>query len=221
MRLIPHELQLRLDGGITTLAHVWRVTRRDGAVFAFTDHDQDLAFDGVIAKAGSGLAPLEIEKTASLAPDVAAAAGALSGDAVTAQDLAAGLWDGAVVTLHRVDWTDARLSMHLFAGRLGEVRTIDGRFTAELRGLKAGLDRSVGRLFARTCDAALGDSRCRVDLTDPEFSSAVCDKTFETCRARFRNAENFRGFPHMPGIDALIAPVSVGSNNDGGSRWTR
>ena len=33
--------------------------------------------------------------------------------------------------------------------------------------------------------------------------SEGCDKTFETCHARFGNHLNFRGFPHMPGDDAL------------------
>ncbi len=30
-----------------------------------------------------------------------------------------------------------------------------------------------------------------------------CDKSFATCRARFANAENFRGEPHLPGMDLL------------------
>lgn len=30
-----------------------------------------------------------------------------------------------------------------------------------------------------------------------------CDKMFATCRARFANAENFRGEPHLPGNDLL------------------
>jgi uncharacterized phage protein (TIGR02218 family) len=30
-----------------------------------------------------------------------------------------------------------------------------------------------------------------------------CDKSFGTCRARFANAENFRGEPHLPGMDLL------------------
>ena len=31
--------------------------------------------------------------------------------------------------------------------------------------------------------------------------SAGCDKRFLTCRAKFNNAVNFQGFPHMPGND--------------------
>lgn len=33
--------------------------------------------------------------------------------------------------------------------------------------------------------------------------SAGCDKQLTTCRDRFSNAVNFRGFPHMPGNDAI------------------
>jgi uncharacterized phage protein (TIGR02218 family) len=34
--------------------------------------------------------------------------------------------------------------------------------------------------------------------------SAGCDKQFATCRSKFANGKNFRGFPHMPGNDALL-----------------
>lgn len=33
--------------------------------------------------------------------------------------------------------------------------------------------------------------------------TAGCDKTIATCRAKFANAVNYRGFPHMPGNDLL------------------
>lgn len=49
-------------------------------------------------------------------------------------------------------------------------------------------------------------------------ASAGCDKRFATCRAKFANAENFRGFPHMPGDDALLAGVDPAQPMDGGSR---
>ncbi len=33
---------------------------------------------------------------------------------------------------------------------------------------------------------------------------AGCDKQFSTCRLRFANSVNYRGFPHMPGNDFII-----------------
>jgi uncharacterized phage protein (TIGR02218 family) len=48
---------------------------------------------------------------------------------------------------------------------------------------------------------------------------AGCDKQFTTCKAKFSNAANFRGFPHMPGTDFVAAfAVSGDPNNDGGKR---
>lgn len=44
-----------------------------------------------------------------------------------------------------------------------------------------------------------------------------CDKLFETCRDRFANAAAFRGFPHIPGNDFLVASPASGGPNDGGA----
>lgn len=38
---------------------------------------------------------------------------------------------------------------------------------------------------------------------------AGCDRRFETCKTRFSNKDNFRGFPHIPGLDkALTVPAN-------------
>lgn len=48
---------------------------------------------------------------------------------------------------------------------------------------------------------------------------AGCDKQFGTCRAKFSNGENFRGFPHLPGTDFVTTFASrEDQSNDGGSR---
>jgi uncharacterized phage protein (TIGR02218 family) len=48
---------------------------------------------------------------------------------------------------------------------------------------------------------------------------AGCDKQLETCRFKFSNAVNFRGFPHMPGTDFVAGfAASTDPNNDGGKR---
>ena len=46
-----------------------------------------------------------------------------------------------------------------------------------------------------------------------------CDKQFATCRAKFANAANFRGFPHMIGDDAALSAVASSTPLDGGSRY--
>lgn len=49
--------------------------------------------------------------------------------------------------------------------------------------------------------------------------TAGCDKRFQTCKSRFDNTVNFRGFPHIPGNDFVISyPVQGQPGNDGASR---
>jgi uncharacterized phage protein (TIGR02218 family) len=57
-----------------------------------------------------------------------------------------------------------------------------------------------------------------VEAGDTFTVTAGCDKTLDTCKARFDNIENFRGFPHMPGNDRAFAyVVGESGENDGGS----
>ncbi|OYV38785.1 MAG: beta tubulin [Rhodospirillales bacterium 20-64-7] len=52
---------------------------------------------------------------------------------------------------------------------------------------------------------------------DSFIVSAGCDKSFATCRDRFGNVVNFRGCPHMPGNDIVMAYPSQTMVMDGGS----
>jgi uncharacterized phage protein (TIGR02218 family) len=48
--------------------------------------------------------------------------------------------------------------------------------------------------------------------------SAGCDKRLATCGGKFANVPNFRGFPHMPGNDFVLAVAASGDAVfDGGS----
>ena len=42
-----------------------------------------------------------------------------------------------------------------------------------------------------------------------------CDKSFATCRDRFDNAENFRGFPYLPGNNFAFSYASEEGEHDG------
>lgn len=48
--------------------------------------------------------------------------------------------------------------------------------------------------------------------------TAGCDCSMASCKAKFANFMNFRGFPHIPGEDWLASYPTSGSVNDGGSR---
>lgn len=45
--------------------------------------------------------------------------------------------------------------------------------------------------------------------------AAGCDKQFKTCRTKFDNTRNFRGFPHVPGNDFMLSVARRADKNDG------
>jgi len=216
MRDIPTELADRIESGAAGLCHVWRLTRPDGVVMGFTDHDRDLEVDGVICRAASGWTAGVMETAAGLAPGETVAAGGLDDVAITEADVAAGLYDNSRVELWRLDWSDPALRVLIASAVLTQIRREGDRFTAELAGPLARLEAVVGRTYGRDCDARLGDERCQVNLTS--FPGASCDKRWETCVGVFGNGANFRGFPDIPGDDFLTAYPVEGGRHDGGSR---
>lgn len=133
-------------------------------MLGFTDHDRDLSIDGTTYKAATGFTATAIEDQLGLAVSSLDVDGALSSAAITEDDLNAGLYDDASVTIMRVNWQDVSQRVILRSGFLGNVTRGKTAFSAELRGLAAKLDQSAGRVFQRTCAWELGDSRCQIDL---------------------------------------------------------
>lgn len=287
MKTIPADLAEHLARETTTTCHAWRLTRRDGAVLGFTEHDHDLTFDGTTFLAASGFSASEAEAATGLSAGADEVAGGFSNAAIREQDLATGRYDGARVELFLVNWAAPDQHMRLNVREIGEVSRAGGQFRAELRSLAHRLSQPQGRVFNRRCDASLGDARCGVDL-DPwrgegaviavkdasrvvvsglggfesgffrqgvltfpggvtmdidahekradgsveltfwlplEVSVAAgdtfrvtagCDKSFATCRARFANHLNFRGFPHVPGADFAYSYADGERVHDGG-----
>ncbi len=283
MKTLPTGLQDHLDTGATTLCWCWRLTRRDGVVLGFTDHDHALVFDTTTFEAVEGFTASEVKESIGLNVDDLDVAGAVTSDRLDEQDLLAGLYDDAIIEILRVNWQDVSQRLLMRKGSLGEVRRSDGAFTAEVRGLAHYLQQPQGRLYQFACDAVLGDGRCRVDLEsianrgsgtvdeilnprtfvvagigsfgsgwftrgllrfdtgsnqnqsfeirrhdatthgrvvelwreparDVAVSDAVtltagCDKILATCRDKFDNVENYRGFPHIPGMDVVTSYV--------------
>ena len=290
---LSQELEAHLRSGATTLCRAWAVTRADGTIYGFTDHDLDLVFDGLTFRADSGMSAGAIQQGTGLSVDNSEAVGALSDAALREEDIQAGRFDGADVMAWLVNWVDVSQRSLLFRGTLGEVKRSGGAFQAELRGLTEVLNQPLGRIYQSPCTAVLGDGACQVDLTatgyfteravegvedrkvfrfadmtefddrwfergrcrvisgaaaglvalvkndrldadgrrielwqDPGAEIGAgdlirfevgCDKRAETCRLKFSNMRNFRGFPHIPGEDWLMAYPSSVRPNTGGS----
>ncbi len=169
MKQLASGLQEHLDGGATTLCWCWRVTRRDATALGFTDHDRDLTFDATTFEAAAGFTASEMRDSVGLSVDNLEVQSALSSERLSEADLAAGLYDDARVEIFRVNWAAPEQRVLMRTGSLGEVRRAGLDFTAEVRGLAHYLQQPKGRLYQFTCDADLGDSRCKVLLSDPLF----------------------------------------------------
>ena len=102
----------------------------------------------------------------------------------------------------------------------------DGWFTGGkltwLTGANAGRAMEVKRHFKAPTVATLElwQAMSETVAVGDTFAVTVgCDKTFATCKAKFANAVNFRGFPHIPGNDALLSYPASTQALDGGSRY--
>jgi len=62
-----------------------------------------------------------------------------------------------------------------------------------------------------------GEAAHEIEVGDQFKLVAGCDKAADTCRIKFSNFNNFRGFPQMPGEDWVSAYPSSGGLHDGGS----
>jgi hypothetical protein len=60
VKAVSTALAAHLAGPVTTLATCWRITRTDGVVFRFTDHNRDLVVDGEVYEASAGYSWTEL-----------------------------------------------------------------------------------------------------------------------------------------------------------------
>ena len=181
-----------LAGGLTTLCHCWQVTRTDGVVLAFTDHDRPLAFDGVTFRADTGLSARALAQTSGLSVDNTEALGALSDAAIREDEIEQGRFDGAEVTAWLVNWADPAQRTVQFRGSIGEMQRSGGAFRAELRGLTEPLNQPMGRVYQKPCSAVLGDSDCGFDLTTAGYrAERAVEAVTEAQEFRWGNLTGF------------------------------
>lgn len=98
-------------------------------------------------------------------------------------------------------WYDGGLLRFRTGARAGDALAV-----ASVRLLEGGLARVTLR-------APMGPAPEAGDLAT---LLAGCDKRFETCKAKFANHLNFRGFPHMPGDDRALGYPRRDDVFDGG-----
>ncbi|WP_313435094.1 DUF2163 domain-containing protein [Novosphingobium sp.] len=157
-------------GDLETVATFWRLDRRDGVTLGFTTHDADLWFDGLLHRASPGMVPSSIRKSAGFEPDNAEVRGSLTHEAISADDLAAGRYDGARVTIGLVDWETGERD-RLYTGTIGSISQEDGAFSADLVSRKEDFARDPVPRTSPSCRAAFCGPGC--NLAALRFTSEV------------------------------------------------
>lgn len=169
VKTLSPELQAHLDGRATKMCYCWKVTRNDGLVQGFTDHDNALTFGGVTYEASSGFTATQFAASMGLAVDNLEVEGALSSDSINEEDLAAGHYDNAKVEVYWVNWSNVAQRHIVSRGFIGEVKRAGAMFQAELRGLSNALQQKTGRKYQRYCNAVVGDARCGINLANSAY----------------------------------------------------
>ena len=80
----------------------------------------------------------------------------------------------------------------------------------------AGGGRSATTATAASSRSTLLEAPVRpIAAGDAFVIRAGCDKRIETCAAKFANIANFRGFPHIPGQDAVLRYATKDGGHEG------
>jgi uncharacterized phage protein (TIGR02218 family) len=165
-KTISAALKAHLAEEVTTIATCWKVARRDGTEFFFTDHDVDIVFGGDTYEASSGMLGSSIRQQRSLTVDQMEASAFLESEKITEADIQAGLFDLATLDVFIVNYEDLTMGSLTLGGGwiLGNVEIRDNSFQVEIRSKAERLQRQICELYNKRCRAVLGDSRCQVDL---------------------------------------------------------
>lgn len=165
-KTVPSGLQSQLTGQVSTLAQLCKITRADGTVYAFADHDKDIVFDGVTYLANPGMTSSALTQTGDLSIDNLEVQGVLDAASLTEEDLIGGRYDEAAVEFYLINWADpSDGAIRLPGGKIGPVRMTErGKFVAEIRGLAQAFAQNIVEVTSPGCRARLGDDRCGVDV---------------------------------------------------------
>jgi hypothetical protein len=168
MKTISSGMTSHLSQEVTTLCTCWKVVRTDGQVFGFTDHDQDIFFNGLNYESETGYNRTAIRSDASMSVDNLDVTGFLESDRISEYDLRNGLFDFAAVFIFVLNWKDLTINeVKLRRGWFGEVTlNTNGSFEAEIRGLHQALSIGFMESYQPECRADFCDPRCKLIYTD-------------------------------------------------------
>lgn len=173
MRSISPALLAHLQGDVRTLATLWQITRTDGAMFAFTDHDAPITIGGVTYQSAA-FTSSAIDTTSDISVSNLEVQSVFDSASITQYDLDAGLWNSAQVSISLCNFMNlTQGTVQIASGILGQAKILNGRYQVELRGLTQIMQQGYGDHFQPTCRATFGDSACTIALAPLTFTGSV------------------------------------------------
>ena len=194
MQYLSTSLKNSISAEVTTLANCIKITRRDGYMIGFTEHDRDLPIEGMIYKSIAGF-EVSARKNSS---DMSVGNMSLSSyiyphkdtqhnslksllkqslikeilqgknyiKELTDIELMSGKYDFAQLEFFTIDYENLEAGKIVCnKGHMGEVSLRDNYFFAELRGQAQRLSQDgICDVYSICCRVNLGDSRCGIDL---------------------------------------------------------
>lgn len=172
------------------LVPIWKLERRDGVTLLIAGCPEAIVHDGETYEPEGGLDATAHRREASLRDHSLEAAGIISSDRITFEDLDAGLYNGARLTMKLVDlrypWAAPATTSAFVVRRVN----FDGEgWRAEIEGITALLKRVTGRVYGAACPYKFGSSSpdaagragCGIDATlwtqyDVEVATVTDDR---------------------------------------------
>jgi len=174
MKSLSTGLQAHLQGGLTTLAELVKITRVDGTVIGFTTHDRDLVVEDVTYAADGSFSGGSLKQSVNLKESDYDISGILGSESISEEDIRKGLYDHAQIEVFVCNWADLSQGvLRLRKGWLGEVAVNGEGYVASLRGMHDLLQQRVGDSYTPECRYDLGDGRCGINLAALTVSGTV------------------------------------------------
>ena len=277
MKSINEELKDILSSDTINIVRCWKIELSNGNILGFSTNDGEFNYDGIKFNPLSADNIKTIDVSLDIKADEFKISNLISSELIRVDDILNGLYDNAKVEIFLIDISRLDLGkVSLLNGIISSIECDDNIFTANIKGLKNELNKTIGEIYSPLCRARFCDSKCGLTMANYEFNGTIdfvednynfatnneeirsknvgyfdngiiefmdgdnigkkteinqfsggkflilselsydlkvgdkfkvlagCNKNFKSCCEKFNNAINFRGEPHLPGIELLL-----------------
>jgi len=186
-------MQALLSGdAVPALATFWLITREDGVQLGFTDWTCDIKVGTILYQSSPGGSRSAAQQRVDLAAPTMEVTSIVA--EVSDEDIRAGKYSGATCKIFMAVPTDANFLTYgiiiLPGAFIGQVKTEDGVYVAEIRGLSYVLSQSFVEVYTPTCRADFCDARCKLNPATFTVATSIDVVTAENSFAPFAAPSN-------------------------------